>query len=834
MPIAAAWRLARRELRGGWRGLVVFLACLVLGVGAIAAVGVINAAVVAGLERDAAALLGGDLRIQNVNAPLEPDQLAALTPQGARVSQAVRTNVMASANGRRVVSALKAVDEAYPLYGGIELEPPMPLADALDDGGVVVERGLLARLGLEVGDSVQIGEGDFVIRAVIVREPDRLGSFIGIGPRSLIALEELARTEAILPGSLARYSYRFALPESMAAGPVVARLQARSADASWRVRGAADVQPSVARFTDRLASYLTIAGLTALLIGGVGVALAVQNYLAGKVATIATLKCLGAPSGLVFRVYLLQVLALASIGILLGLLLGQAAPLALRLLPEGALWVPLIQGFYPVPLLIAAGCGYLAALTFTLWPLQRAREVSAAGIFRALVAPARLLLPARDALALGLCLAALAGLALIGVGDRLLGSVFIGVALVAALALTGLAHGLLALVGRLGGVTRATLRMALANLRRPGSGSAGVVTALGAALAVLTTVALLQHNLVTELEQNLPQRAPAFFFIDIQPDQMARFEEIVAETEGATLIESAPMVRGRVVRIDGRPVDEVEIDPEVQWTVRRDRGITFAAGQPAHADLRAGQWWPRDHDGPPLVSVDEEVARGYGVGIGDTLAFNVLGRVIEAKIASTREVAWEQGGMNWLFVFSPGIFETAPYTWVATVESPQAVDARLIDAVADELPNVTPISVREVVGQLGEALAKIGLAVTAVGGVTLASGILVLAGAIAAARRRHLYESVILKVLGARRIDLLRIFVLEYLGIGLAAAVAGGLLGTLGAWIVVVFVMDLSWSFSLVAVLEVLLIALAVTLVAGFVGTWRLLGRPAAPILRAA
>jgi putative ABC transport system permease protein len=826
------WRLARRELRGSLRGLGVFLACLALGVAAIAAVGVINAAVTAGIERDAAALLGGDFRIESVNQPLAEGELEALAPPAARLSTVVRTNAMAQANDRRVVSSLKVVDDAYPLYGQVTLDPPLPIQEALAGGGVVVEPPLLARLGLEVGDSLHIGDAELEIRAVLVREPDRLGGFIDIGPRAMIALADLERTGAILPGSLARYYYRYALPAGVDPAPVVAGLRAAATDASWRVRDLGSVQPSFARFTERLASYLTIAGLTALLIGGVGVALAVQNYLGGKTTTIATLKCLGAPSGVVFRTYLLQVMALATGGVVIGVALGQASLFGLRLVPEEVLPVPVIEGFYPLPLLIAAGCGWLAALTFTLWPLQRARDVSAAGIFRALIAPERLRVKGRDAAMLALCLAALAGLALIGVGDWRLGSAFIGVALAAALVLTGLAWGLLLLVGRLGARGRPTLRLALANLRRPGSGTAGVVTALGAGLAVLAMVGLLRHNLITELQEHLPQRAPAFFFIDIQPTQLAEFEGIVEATAGAAVIDRAPMVRGRVVRIAGQPVDRVEIAEDVRWTARGDRGLTFMGEPPGNLDLVQGAWWPAGYDGPPLVSIDQEVAAGYGVGLGDTLAFNVLGRVIEVEIASTRNIEWEEAGMNWLFILSPGVLEVAPHTWVVTVESEEASDIPLMDAVALALPNVTPISVRAIALQLAEALDKIALAVNAVGAVTLLSGVLVLAGAIAAARRRHLYEAVVLKVLGARRVDLLRVFLIEYLGVGVVAALAGAILGTLGAWTVVAVVMDLPWSFSLLAVGQVLGIALLITLAAGFAGTWRLLGRPAAPVLR--
>ena len=383
--LALAWRFARRELRGGLQGFVVFLACLTLGVAAIATVGVINAGVVDAVKRDAAALLGGDIRLETTNLPIAESELGELMPAGARRSDAVRTNAMAfGAEGRRVVVSLKAVDDAYPLYGEVELEPALDIEAALAGGGAVVEPGLLARLGVALGDRIQIGEATFTVRATVVREPDRLGGFVSIGPRVMIRLADLERTEVILPGSLASYDYRFALPPGMDAAAVLADLQRRHPDARWRARGVRDVQPQVTRFTDRLASYLTMAALTTLLIGGVGVALAIQNYLAGKTATIATLKCLGARSRLIFRTYLLQVLVLAGIGILAGMAIGQFAPWLLAAAIGPLLPIRVVLDVYPLPLLVAAACGGLTALVFGIWPLARAREVSPAAMFRAL------------------------------------------------------------------------------------------------------------------------------------------------------------------------------------------------------------------------------------------------------------------------------------------------------------------------------------------------------------------------------------------------------------------------------------------------------------------
>jgi putative ABC transport system permease protein len=831
--LGLAWRLARRELRGGVRGFGVFLACLTLGAGAIAAVGVLNAGLIDGLERDASALLGGDIEVEVSNLPLAEDELARLTPPDAVRSDSVRTNAMAQApGGRRVVVALKAVDEAYPLYGAVALEPPaLTLDEALADQGVVVERGLLSRLGLKIGDRLRIGAADFTIRAVILREPDRIGGYVSIGPRAMIRLDQLARTETILPGSLARYTYGLALPDGADAEAELARIRAIDPEARWRARGTRDVQPRITRFTDRLATYLTLAGLTALLIGGVGVALAIQNYLAARGPTIATLKCLGASSGLVFRIYLLQVLVLAGLGILLGLALGLMAPWLLRALAAPLLPVQVVAGFYPLPLLIAAGCGLLTALSFAIWPLARTRDVSPAAMFRALLVPPERWPPAPVLALLGLSVAGLAGLALAGVSDRGLGLIFIGVALASAGLLAGLARLALRgvrLLGRRGG---ARFRIALANLHRPGAGAPGVIVALGAGLAVLTMIALIERNLAAEVDLRLPGRVPSLFLIDLQRDQQAPLERLIAATDGAVIVQLAPVIRGRVVGIAGVPADQSGVE---HWSLRRERGLSYAAAMPAGTELVAGAWWPEDYAGPPLVSVEDEVAEAYGVGIGDRLAFNVLGRVIEAEIASLRaEIDWGQGRLDFVFLFSPGLLEAAPHSLAAAVDVPPAEEAALLDRLADQLPNVTPISVRELVARVDEIMGKIKLAVAAVAGVTLLSGIFVLAGAVAAARRRHLYEAVVLKVLGARRLDLLRIFLIEYLGLGLTAALVGGLLGSVGAALVVVFAMHLPWTFSAGAVLAVLLIALAITLAAGFVGTWRLLGRPAGPVLRA-
>ena len=540
--IGLAWRLARRELRSGFTGSLVFLACLTLGVAAIAAVGVINAGVLDGLEEDSASLLGGDLKIESTNRPLDDTLLAGLVSNQARRSDVIRTNGMAHGqDGRRVVVGLKVVDDAYPLYGSVTLDP----ADlTFPKRSRIEERWSSAGFWpASVSRSA--------IRSASARPSSRcvpwssasrtgVGGFVSIGPRVFIHQNDLAASAIIQPGSLARFDYRYALPAGVDVETLVQSLKAEHAEAGFQINGVRDIQPRVTRVVDRLASFLTIAGLASLLIGGVGVALAIQNYLTGKIRNIATLKCLGAASGTIFRIYLLQVLALAVIGVVLGLLIGQMLPYLVSALTEGLLPVSIKTGFYPLPLLVAAGCGFATTLAFAIWPLARAKAVSPAGMFRALLAPPERWPDLRMLLLLGGCLLALAGLAVFGVSDKRLALIFIAVALVAALLLTGVAKLVLLVTKQFSRRGSTRFRMALANLHRPGAHATSVVVALGAGFTVLTLVAVLDRNLRSELDQSFSDRVPSVFFIDIQRDQLDAFEAVVAGQAAAEHLQLLP------------------------------------------------------------------------------------------------------------------------------------------------------------------------------------------------------------------------------------------------------------------------------------------------------
>ncbi|MEZ5835180.1 MAG: FtsX-like permease family protein [Geminicoccaceae bacterium] len=839
MRLLELWKIARRDLRGSLGGFVIFFACTALGVATIASVGVLNATIERAVERDAAALLGGDISIGQPNIDLADAELRDLTPEGAQVTSNVRTNAIVYGGSgedgqeRNIAVEIKAVDDAYPLFGQLDREPMAPLADMLAPGRMLVEPSVLARLGVAVGDEVRIGSQILTISGLLLREPDRIGGYIALGPRVMMSRKTLDGLGILVPGALARYEYNMALTDSRQAGQTAERLQRDHPDAPWRVRSKADVQPQVARFTDRLATYMMMAGLTALVIGGLGIGLSVRAYLETKTDSIATLRSIGAASGDIGQIYGSQLTALALGGTVAGMVLGQLVPFVAAPLVSGLFPVALEPAIEIVPLLYAGAVGFLTVALFAWLPLARCRDVAPADLFRSGIQKGRT--PARRSrytILAGIAVA-LAALVVLGAPRMEIAAVFLASVIAVMLALAVAARLFLLAARSLRPVAGPRLSMALATLSQPGNGATSVVVAMGAGLAALVMVGLLQHNIERELLTQLPDRAPKLVFIDIQPDQVERFRQLVGEEPEAAILQLAPVLRARVVRIAGKPVDEVSIAENVRWTTRRDRGLTYQAREPEGTELVAGEWWPADHDGEQLVSVEEEVARGYGVGVGDTLGFNVLGRTLEARIANLRkEIDWSRGRLDFVFVMSPGLIEKAPHTTVAAIDLPADAQIRLMDRMARELPNVTPIAIGDAVERVGELLGRIALAIRVVAVVTLATGLLVLASAVVASRRQQIRRAVLLKVLGGRRRDIMNLLLLEHAGLGVVAAIVGSALGGFGAWILISPVMGLSWDLAWPVVVLTALAAIVLAAAIGAIVLRRTLTVPAATILR--
>ena len=833
-----ALRLARRELRGGVRGLLIVLLCLALGVAVIAAVGTLRAAIAGGLQADGRALLGGDLEIDGGSQKL-PDTLRDwLRARDATVSGVVQMrSMLVAASGERQLVELKAVDAAWPLVGAPVLAPAVPLADALaprnGQYGLLAEQVVLDRLGLHPGDTVRLGSATFRISAALVSVPDQVTTAALLGPRVLIAAAALPQTGLVVPGSMVRYALRLTVPSPSAVPALAAQLRAAFPDTGWRIRDTSDAAPGVTRFIDQTSQFLTLVGLTSLLVGGIGVANGVRAWLDARARTIATLRCLGASTRTVFTVCLIQVLALAVAGIVLGLLAGTALPLLAMGFLKNLLPAPPVLGIYPAPLLLAAVYGLLTALTFALWPLGRAARIPGAALFRDALLPEQTV-PTRGLVAVNAALAiALVALTVATATDRHFALYFCGAAL-----------GTLVLF-RLGGIAVTRLaraaprlaapwaRLGVANLHRPGNATALLLVSVGLGLSTLATVALIEGNVRRAVLDQLPADAPSFFFVDIQNDQLPQFEQIARASPGVRDIEQVPMLRARIVAVNGVPADQVKATPETRWALSGDRSLTYAATPPSNTHIVAGHWWPSDYDGPPLVSFDAGLAAGWHVGLGDTIRVNVLGRDIDLKVASLRDIAWQSLSLNFAMVASPGLLTHAPHTHIATVRvAPGPDQGALLRAVTDALPNVTGVAVAEVLAAVATLLGQVAAALAATGSLALAAGALVLVGAVAAGQRRRTAEAVILKTLGATRAQIRAAWLVEFGLLGLAAGALAALVGVAASYAVVHYIMHAEWVFLPGTLAETLITALAMMLVFGYAGTAAALRTKAAPLLR--
>lgn len=834
--MSLAWRFARRELRGGLKGFRVFLACLALGVAAIAAVGSLAAGVERSLADDARLLLGGDVEFSFSQRAATPEQFRALA-SGGSVSFVIEMRAMARTDTRRGLVELKAIDDFYPLIGAVQvLEGEANLARALGqrDGvwGIAAERSTLARLGLALGDRVQIGDLAVELRAVLGAEPDRTANPITLAPRVMIAAAAVPATGLVQPGTLARWQYRVALPPGADVRAFIERMRTLFPNAGWRIRGLDEAAPGVQRWVERIALFLTLVGLTTLLVGGVGVANSVRNYLDGRRTTIATLKCLGAGGGLILRVYLAQILTLALLGVAIGVALGAAIPWLLGPLAAAQIGVAARVGFYPQPLILAAAFGLLVAFGFALWPVARARDIPPAALFRDLVAPQRRWPRPAYIVITVIAFAALVGLIVVTAIDRPLALGFVGAAIGTFLTFRAAAWGLQALARRAPRARWTGLRLALANMHRPGSPMPGIVLSLGLGLTVLVAIAQVQGNLARDLEETLPRIAPSFFFIDIQPDQVATFDRILRESPAVTRTQRVPSLRGRITQINRVPIERARVASGAQWAIGSDRGLTYTGAQPAEARIVAGEWWPADYAGPPLISLEAGIARGFGVGVGDTLTINLLGAEIEARIANLRAVDWTSLGINFAIVFAPGTLEAAPQTFIATATVTPEGEDEIERRVTEAMPNVSTIRVRTALATVEGVLTSIADAGRLTAAVTLIAGTLVLAGALAASQRRRIYDSVILKVLGARRRMIIGAFLIEFGLIGLATAIVAAVIGTLCAWGAMAMYMRIGFTVLPETVFATALFAVLLVIGFGLAGTWRALGAKAAPVLR--
>ncbi len=829
--MSLALRIAARELRGGLRGFRVFLLCLILGVAAIAAVGLVREAIRAGLADQGTVLLGGDAQYEFTYRRATPEERDWIARRARAMSEVVEFRSMAGTPaGDYALTQVKAVDGAYPLVGALQLDPPVPIS-ALNDGGtpgVFLDPVLADRLGVAPGDHVLIAGQDFVMKARIAREPDTTGGGFTMGPRSIVSLAAIEATPMLGPGSLYETEYRVLLPQEPEAAQAAARQRFDGAGMRWSdSRRAA---PGAERFTDSLASFLVLVGLAGLAVGGVGISATTSAWIERKAGTIATLRALGATAGTIRAAFLMQLGVLGLGGIVAGLLLASLGVLAAagpigRLMP-----IPVTVGLSWRALIEAAVYGGLTAAIFALWPLSRMTGLRAATLYRASDRRNGRWPGWPSVVLIGGLAAALVGMAAVLSGMPGLTVAALG-GVAGALLLLGLtALGLRWCAGRARPLAkgRPALHAALAALSGPRSEVVAVVLSLGLGLSVLAAIGQIESGLRNAISGDLPKQAPAYFIIDIQPDQLDPLTAQLRAMPGVTRIEAAPMLRGVLTRINGRPAREVGGD---HWVLRGDRGVTFS--DTPRERLTAGTWWPAGYIGPPQVSVGAKEAAEIGFKLGDQITVNILGRDITATITSFRAVDFSTAGIGFVLTLNPAALDGAPHTDIATVYAAPEAEAAILRDTARTYPNITAIRVSDAIARVSEALTAIARAVAVAASVTLLTGLVVLIGTAASGEAARAREAALLRTLGATRGMVLWSFALRSVLMGAAAGVIAVAVGTVSAWAVLRFVMDMSYRFAPAPAFAVICGGVAVTVLAGLAFALRPLVLRPARVLRA-
>jgi putative ABC transport system permease protein len=801
MSLSLATRFARREMRGGLRGFRLFLACLALGVAAIAAVGSVRSAIEGGLQREGAALLGGTAELDFTYRFATEDERAWIDAQATDVSEVVEFRSMAvvgdGAAADRALTQIKGVDALYPLVGTMVLDPEMPLAQALADtdglSGAVMERALSDRLGLSAGDVFKLGTKEFRLTALILREPDSAASGFALGPRTLLRTDSLDGAGLLSAGTLFNSKYRMLLPPETDLDQLKDAAQLRFENSGMRWTDARNGAPGVSRFVERLTAFLVLVGLSGLAVGGVGVSAAVRSYLNGKTEVIATLRALGADRATIFQTYFIQIGLLSLLGVAIGVILGAIAPLVFAPLISARLPIPAAFSIYPAPLIEAGIYGLLTAFAFTLWPLARSENIRAATLFRdAWDGAARFPAP-RYIVVIALTVALLVALAGWFNGSWMLTLWTLGGIAGALLILTLAAAVVRFLAQRAARFARGypRVRWALTAIGGNAEGASAVVLSLGLGLSVLAAVGQIDGNLRQAISGNLPDIAPSYFFVDIQKDQIDGYTKRLTDDPAVSRIDSAPMLRGVVTQINGRPAKDVAGD---HWVVRGDRGVTYAAAPGKDAIITAGEWWAPDYTGPPLISFAAEEAEEIGLSLGDTLTINVLGRDVTGTIASFQEVDFSTAGIGFILTMNPSALEGAPHTFISTVYAEPEAEAAILRDIATAYPNITAIRVRDAIDRVAAVLAGLAAATSYGAAATLLTGFLVLIGAAAAGADARRYEAALLKTLGASRRAIATSFLLRAALLGLFAGAVALLAGILGGWAVSRFVMETQFS----------------------------------------
>lgn len=832
LPDTLLWAL--RDMRGSWRHFRLVLLCLFLSLTSVTAIQIAGSSVLKSIEAQGNVILGGDWVLRQLYQPVGEAERDWIQAHGGSITDTVEMRVMLINPETQDAGLieLKAAAGEYPLYGRMETKPKGKFHDLLK-GGLVLDPNLGERLNVSLGDNVQLGEKIFKVAAWIENEPDRAGgSRFGLAPRVFIARDDLAATQLLQPGSMTYHDMRVKFPVGGNLTQFKAEFQSAFPNATWRLTDRERASPQIQRYVDNIVQFLTLIGLSSLLIGGIGIANGMRAYFQTRMTTIAIFKATGMGQSQIRKIYLWQIFGIGLAGTLSGLATGIVIPY---------LALPFIQPMMPFSVQIGLGLkeifiplsfGILTSLIFSLWPLGEAEKTSPLLLLRNMAVGENQKPGAHIITVLIPLILILATIVIFSSDNQFFSLTFLlGAALCFCfffIAGKAVAHFANAQASRYSFAAR----LALQNLGGKGNAASQTLVSLGIGLTVLMSIALIERNLSATLHDNLPEDAPAFFFLDIQPEQKDAFSEIVSNIPGADKLITMPNLRGRIVSVNGIPAKEALKDKRESWLLANERGFTYTSDLPAHSKIISGKWWPADYQGPPLISVVDDVERGFGVKPGDKMVVSVLGREIETEIANIREVNWTNFTVNFAITFAPGVLEAAPHSWLATVVAPPEKETEIQRAVTRAFPNISMIRISEAIETVSNLLNQMNQAIRVMALLTLATGLLVLAESLIATRARRSYDTIILKVVGVPQSTLRTTLLIEFVILGLIAAISAAVIATGVSWAVMSLWMDLEWGFYPVLVLITIAISLGAIVLTSWLVLRNLLQSAPGPYLR--
>ena len=826
--IWAALRIGLLDLRGDVRRFVLLVVCLAVGTALISGVNSVGTSIAIAVDASAAELMGGDLELSRADRPATAAEIDRMGSFGA-VASLVDTNVRAQTPTGDAFVDLAVAGETYPLVGRVDsaqLPSGGAVADflsAVDDvPGALVSPVMLDQLGIAVGDTFELGGTTFQARGTLAKLPDAAVRGFRLGLTTLISAEGFATVSdrtSPLPGLGSWFRYKILL-DGRDAEVARAELEAAFADTGWTIRSARDGLGPMVRYYDLFMRFLVIVGLGSLLIGGVSVWTSMQAYIAERANVIAILRSMGADRWRVFVHFFAQVATLAAIGVGIGLLTGGGVAYFILPLVGNAVGIPLMPAVHLQPLLIAAGAGFVTAFGFAYLPLQQAQAIRPVHLFRSkgLSAPPvdwKALLASWQVLPLLAGLLAFLLLALAMTGDIALVGAFAGASAVAALLFQLFVTLVQWSLRRVPAPPTRVLRHALRSIAGAGSNTASVVIAAGMALTMLIVVLVLQGNLRQEFLGASSFDVPTFVASDLFPDEVETLKSLASPGSDITQFVATPMLRGALTQIAGVPVSQTKTrGPEATFLLSGEVPLTFRTEMPVSSKLVEGQWWPAGYTGPGLVSLHQSLRAGLGVEIGDTLTFDIFGESITATIASFRDYSW-QGGIDFLATFSPGVLDQFPTTLFAAVTTEAGREETVERSLASAVPDVRFVAIGDTLEQITSALSQLSFAALLVGGLAVGNGLLVLVGSLATGRRQREADTVIAKVLGTTRGELLATAFVQYLILAILAAIPATVIGITLAWVVSLIMLDVDFTLSSGIVLAVLAVAAALTALLG-------------------